>query len=65
MRALLGAEPSMGQISAPTSIEIEGTLVYREWTHHAERWLAATLASMARSEPAWSRPPLEAELAAT
>ena len=63
MRALLGAEPSIGQISAAPDLEIEGTLVYRGWTHRAECWLAATLAGMARSEPAWSRPPMESELA--
>ena len=40
---------------------IEDGLVYREWTWRAERWLAATLAGMARSEPAWSKPPLDGE----
>lgn len=61
MRALLGAEPSIGQVTAAPDLIVEGTLVYRRWTHRAERWLAATLASMSRSNPAWSRPPLESE----
>ena len=61
MRELLGAEPSIGVISSAPELAIEGTLVYREWTYRAERWLAAALGSMARSEPAWSKPPLESE----
>ncbi len=63
VRELLGREPSIGHIAAAPELEIEGTLVYREWTYRAERWLAAALGSMARSEPAWDKPPLESELA--
>jgi len=63
MRALLDAEPSIGQISSAPELTIEGSLVYRAWTHRAECWLGAALRGMARSEPAWSRPPLESELA--
>lgn len=61
-RALLGTEPSMGQISAAPELVIEGTLVYRGWTHRAECWLATTLGGMARSGPAWSRPPIPSEV---
>jgi exodeoxyribonuclease V alpha subunit len=63
MRVLLGeeAEPSIGQISTAPGLTLEGTLVYREWTYDAERWLAATMGSMARSKPAWSRPPERGE----
>ena len=58
MRALLGneAEPSIGQVGAAEGLVLEGTLVYRDWTYEAERWLGATLGGMARSKPAWSRP---------
>ncbi len=57
MRTLLGpeTEPSIGQISAAPGLTLEGSLVYREWTHEAEQWLAATLSGMARSKPAWSQ----------
>ena len=41
---------------------IEEGRIYREWTYRAERWLAAALAGMARSEPAWSKPPLAGEM---
>lgn len=63
MRALLGsdAEPSIGRVTANPDLVVEGTDIYRAWTHEAERWLGATLAGMARSEPAWNRPPLPAE----
>ncbi|MGB6426073.1 MAG: AAA family ATPase [Solirubrobacterales bacterium] len=59
MRTLLGpdVEPSIGQISATAGLTLEGQLVYRDWTYEAERWLAATLGGMARSKPAWSKPP--------
>jgi len=63
MRELLGSEPSMGLISSAPGLEIEGTLIYRHWTLRAETWLAAALGGMARSEPAWSKPPLESEYA--
>ncbi len=63
LRSLLGAEPSIGQISGAPELVVEGTLVYREWTYRAERWLGATLAGMARAQPAWSKPPLESEFA--
>jgi exodeoxyribonuclease V alpha subunit len=64
MRGLLGGEvePSIGQISSAPGLVHEGSLVYREPTWHAERWLGATLAGMARSKPAWSNPPREPEL---
>ncbi|HKJ35108.1 MAG TPA: AAA family ATPase [Solirubrobacterales bacterium] len=64
MRELLGseAEPSIGQISAHPELTVEGTLVYRAWTHEAERWLAAALGGMARSKPAWSRDVPRSEL---
>ena len=61
MRGLLGVEPSIGRITGAPELAFEGTLVYRDWTHRAERWLAAAFASMARAEPAWSKPPLESE----
>ena len=60
--ALLGTEPNPVHIQGSAEIEIEDGLVYRDWTWRAERWLAATLAGMARSEPAWSKPPLEGEI---
>lgn len=63
MRSLLGAEPSLPHLEGDESIVVEDGLVYREWTWRAERWLAATLAAMARAEPAWSRPPVEGEAA--
>ncbi len=62
MRVLLGTEPSRAHVSTTEGIAVEDSLAYREWTWRAERWLAATLAGMARSEPAWSRPPLDGEL---
>ena len=62
VRALLDAEPSIGHISSAPELTIEGTLVYRAWTHRAECWLGAALRGMAGSEPAWSRPPLASEL---
>jgi exodeoxyribonuclease V alpha subunit len=65
MRQLLGPgiEPSIGQITAAEELTVEGTLVYRTWTWDAERWLASRLAGMARTKPAWSKPPLEGEFA--
>lgn len=65
MRELLGpgVEPSIGQITAAEELTVEGTLVYRSWTWAAERWLASRLAGMARTKPAWSKPPLEGEFA--
>ena len=59
---LLGSDVSPVHIQGSPEIEIEDGLVYREWTWRAERWLAATLAGMARSEAAWSKPPLEGEI---
>ena len=61
MRELLGTEPSLPHLEGDESLMIEDGLIYREWTWRAERWLAATLAAMARSEPAWSKPPLGGE----
>jgi len=52
LRSLLGAEPSMGQISGAPELVVDGTLVYREWTWRAERWLGANLAGAARAMPA-------------
>jgi len=63
MRELLGSEPQIGQIAGAPELEVEGTLVYRHWTMRAETWLAAALGGMARSESAWSRPPMESEYA--
>jgi exodeoxyribonuclease V alpha subunit len=64
MRELLGpeVEPSMGRIAAAEELTLEGTLVYRKWTHEAERWSASALRSMSRSEPAFSKRPRPAEL---
>lgn len=61
MRELLGTEPSLPHLEGEETLVIEDGRVYREWTWRAERWLAATLAGMARSEPAWSKPPLDGE----
>jgi exodeoxyribonuclease V alpha subunit len=61
MRELLGTEPSLPHLEGEETIVAEDGLIYREWTWRAEKWLAATLAGMARSEPAWSKPPLEGE----
>lgn len=65
MRQLLGegVEPSIGQISSTPGLTLDGTLVYRDWTYEAERWLGATLAGMARSKPSWSKPPETSEFA--
>lgn len=63
LRRLLGTEPSLGHIASTPELTIEGQLVYRDWTHRAERWLGATFARMARAEPAWSTaPPLDSEV---
>ena len=61
IRELLGTEPSLPHLEGDEQLMIEDGLIYREWTWRAERWLAATLAGMARSEPAWSKPPGEGE----
>ncbi len=61
MRELLGTEPSLAHLDGDETLVVEDGRVYREWTWRAERWLAATLAGMARSEPAWSKPPLDGE----
>jgi len=61
LRELLGTEPALPYLAGDESLVIEDGLIYREWTWRAERWLAATLAAMARSKPAWSKPPLENE----
>lgn len=61
LRELLGAEPALSHLAGDESLVVEDGLVYREWTWRAERWLAATLAAMARSEPAWTKPPLAGE----
>ena len=61
MRELLGTEPSLPHLEGDEQLMIEDGLFYREWTWRAERWLAATLAGMARAEPAWSKPPLDGE----
>ena len=62
VRTLIGTEPSLAHITASRELTIEDALVYRAWTHHAERWLGATLRGMALAEPAWSKPPLSTEL---
>ena len=64
MRTLLGSatEPSIGRITSTPGLTADGTLIYRDWTYESERWLASTLAAMARSKPAWSKPPAAAEL---
>ncbi len=73
-RALLGgAEPSMSELRSAPELHVEEApelsaaepRIYRGWTFGAESWLATRLAAMARSEPAWSSPPLESELADT
>ncbi|MFN8111901.1 MAG: AAA family ATPase [Solirubrobacterales bacterium] len=61
MRELLGTEPSLPHLDGDEAIVAEDGRFYREWTWRAERWLAATLAGMARSEPAWNKPPLDGE----
>jgi exodeoxyribonuclease V alpha subunit len=72
MRELLGTEPDMTVLRAAPELEVEEPAdplsperarIYRGWTFRAETWLAERLAEMARSEPAWSKPPLEAEFA--
>lgn len=62
MRTLLGTEPSRAHVTTAEGVEVEDSRVYREWTWRAERWLAAALAGMARSEPAWSESPIPGEL---
>ncbi len=64
MRSLLGEgiEPSIGQVTSTPGITVDGTLIYRTWTYESERWLGSTLATMARSNPAWSKPPQPSEL---
>ena len=71
-RELLGGtEPSMAELRAAPELHVEevGSLspeeprIYRGWTYRAESWLAERFAEMARAEPAWSKPPLESELA--
>ncbi len=64
MRTLLGegVEPSIGQVTSTPGITVDGTLIYRDWTYEAERWLGATMASMARSNAAWTKPALPSEL---
>lgn len=63
MRTLLGTEPSMGLIRSAPGVIIEGTLVYREWTLQAERWIAATLKSRAGAKADEGDAPKEAEVA--
>jgi exodeoxyribonuclease V alpha subunit len=62
IRELLGTEPSLPHLESADGLVIEEGRIYREWTYRAERWLAAALAGMARSEPAWSKPPLDGEM---
>ncbi len=46
------------------SLSTEDPRIYRGWTFHAEEWLAERFGSMARAEPAWSKPPTPAEFEA-
>lgn len=72
VRDLLGgAEPEMAELRAAPELHVEepealtgdDPRIYRGWTFRAEEWLAERFGLLSRTEPAWSKPPLEDELA--